>query len=88
MNSPNLMTDLLGRGAEVNCVDNLDRIPRQVLCMATVNPSMYTNLVFTLLNDFADIVHAEHSITAGARKNSERCILIGVKEVESMHCDL
>jgi hypothetical protein len=30
MNSPNPMTDLLGRGAEVNCVDNLDRIPRQV----------------------------------------------------------
>lgn len=27
MNSPNPMTDLLGRGAEVNCVDNLDRIP-------------------------------------------------------------
>ena len=53
------MTDLLDRGVEVNCMDNLDRIP---LHAAVYNPSTYIDLVFILLNDFADLLQTVHFV--------------------------
>jgi hypothetical protein len=61
MNDPNPMTDLLGRGAEVNCVDNLDRIPLHAAVYGyRQSIRRILTLVFMLLNDFTDLLQSAY----------------------------